>query len=108
MDINWYIITSIMMRAVSIALLLVYVIPKQIKEVRNNRNEYSSLAALLLSMVVVFVTLALAPLSYQTTRIYSPNEFTFQNIASVLANIGVLALSVGWYLVYNYKFKKRK
>jgi len=104
--INWYIIVSLILRIVTVGLLVFSVLPRQITEIKVNKGEYNFIARLLFTMVVIFVTVSLVPFTYQTTRIFSDPTFDLQNTASVMSNVGNLAFAFGWYLLYNYNYKR--
>jgi len=110
MDVNFWIIISLLLRFATVALLAVGVIPKQIAEMKDPRNtgRYGTIAKLLFSMVMIFITVSIVPFAYQTTRLESDPGFTLQNFASLATNVGNFAFAVGWYLLYNRKFNNEE
>jgi len=114
MDVNLYVLFGIVSRVISVVLLVSIVIPVQIKELERQikRREkgnggYWRLALELLLIVVITVTCAIVPVTYQGTRITSDNSLTLQNLASFFTNLAILAQSIGWVRIYKSRYDDR-
>lgn len=100
--INWYVLTGIILRCVSVGLLSVYVLPIQLRELKRPARDNLVVAMrwVLFTMVVLYETQQLLPLSYQFIRLHTEPYFNLQNVATVGSNIGMLALAVCLMVLY--------
>lgn len=99
---NWYVVTGLALRLISVVGLLAYVVPLQVKEIRRpRRDKYVVLIRwVLFTMVFVYVVQSVIPIAYQTSRVHTASVFNWQNISTVSSNFGNLALSSGFALLY--------
>lgn len=113
-ELNYWVAFGLISRITSIVLLSVFVIPAQWKELnrqykrrKQGGDGYWRLALELLLIVLVTITCAIVPVTYQGTRLDSDNSFTLQNLASFFTNLGILVQSIGWVRIYKTKYDNR-
>lgn len=102
--INYYVLTGLTLRLLSILLLVVYVSPIQLKELRRpaKDNLIVYVRWTLFAAVLIFISQQIVPVSYQLTLIHSQGIFSQRNIATVTSNLGVLALACCLALLYKF------
>ncbi len=107
MDVNHYIVIGIICRLASILMLLAIVIPRQLREFEQPRDEVSIYRWLLFGMSLSFISLSIFPFVYQVGQVDSPAVFNLQNLASVSSNLSVLVL-VSLFTTIYLLVRKRK
>lgn len=103
MDINPYVLVGFILRVVGLGLLVVFVIPQQIREVKRPRNEFTPLRKLLLVFAVAYSTLSALILAYILTRLTTDATYSLQNVASVFGGLTSLFMCVLLTLIYRFK-----
>jgi len=114
-DINWWVVFGIVSRVASMVILAGWVIPVQWRELKrqfqrkeSGKDGYWKLALELLLIVMITITCAIIPVTYQGTRITSDNSLTLQNLAGFFTNFGILVQSIGWLRIYRSKYDDRE
>lgn len=103
--IDYFVLTSIILRTVSIGMLLAYVVPRQVREVRRPRDQFTSLRWLVFHLIVFFVLASSPVLIYQGSTL-STHHTAFQQIASIANGLASLAVGVVLMLIYNYRYEE--
>lgn len=110
MEYNLFIVYALITRVISVLLLLAFVLPLQWVELNRQWNqrgifngEYWRLALTLILIVLLTIAFSIVPISYQYTRLESPNELNLQNWSSFFTNTIILLQSIGWVLIYRIK-----
>lgn len=100
--INWYVIIGLILRIMAIVSLVIFVVPIQLRELKRPAREalVVYMRWTLFFMVSVFIALNVFPISYQVSRIHSSGIFNLQNVSSVATNVGLVALTTGFVLLY--------
>lgn len=101
---NFYVLTGLLLRGVSILLLISYVAPMQFRELRrpNRDNLVVYVRWTLLAAVLIFLSQQIVPISYQLTLLHTEGIFSQRNLATVTSNFGVLALACCLALLYKF------
>lgn len=101
---NYFVVAGLILRVLSILLLVVYVAPMQLRELkRPNRDSLVVYVRwTLFAAVLIFLSQQIVPISYQITLIHTSNVFTQRNLATVTSNFGVLALACCLALLYKF------
>ena len=103
--VDYYAIISLIIRVISIAIVLFYIIPKQFMEVLRPRDWLTRLRWQILLLFLFAVFSSIPSLSYQAARINGePNE-SFRSAVSITSNLSILSTSILLVLIYNYKKK---
>lgn len=105
MDVNFYALLSLVIRSISIAIILFYVIPKQFLEVLRPKDWLTGLRWYILLLFTLSILAAIPALVYQAFRTFGIDAPVLRNIASVLNNLSALSTSLLLVAVYNYKKK---
>jgi hypothetical protein len=82
--------------------LTFYVLPKNWREVRRSKNEYSPLKWTLLTVTLSMILFSIIPIAYQTTRLDVPTESIniFRALSSSSVTLLVLSFMVGWVSIH--------
>lgn len=102
MDVNIYAAVGLTLRVAGIVGLLVFVTPKQIRELRRPRNEYSGLRWVLFGMVSVYLFFTILVSLYTLTTLTDTDSSVARNAAIIISNLGSLLFSGTFILLYNY------
>lgn len=102
---NIYSTFGLVARLVTLGLLIAYVIPKQITEVRRPKNEFTGLRWLILIGIVAYCFTSIPSILFNITRLSQPQVLNLQNVATVSGNLANLVVGIVLYLIYNYKDK---
>lgn len=104
-NLNWYALASLVIRAVSVGIILFYVIPKQFFEVLRPKNWLTGLRWYILLLFIFSIVSAVPSLVYQAIRTTGSDSSILRNVASILGNLSSLSTSILLVLIYNYKRK---
>lgn len=107
MDINPYVLVSLLLRTIGLVLLVGLVIPQQVREVKRPRNEFTPLRRLLLVFAVAYSTLSALPVVYSLTRLTTDATYNLQNVASVFGGLSSLFICVLITLIYRFKERSK-
>lgn len=102
MNINIYILIGILLRVAGIILLL-QIIPKQIREVKRPKNSFTHLRWRLLVSPILIVTILLITLPRSIHLIHRPVESTSEAIQAIAINLGIVVLCENISAPYKYK-----
>lgn len=82
--------------------LIFYVLPKNYREVRRKKNDYTALRWVLLSVTLSIILFSIIPIAYQTTRLDVPTESIdiFRGLSSSSWVLMVLSFMVGWVSIH--------
>lgn len=114
-DLNWWVIFAIVSRVASIVILAGFVIPVQWRELNRQYKRrsmggdgYWKLALELLIIVMVTVTCAIVPITYQGTQVFtSDDSLNLQNMSIFFTNFAIFVQSVGWFRIYRSRYDDR-
>lgn len=100
--INWYILVGLTLRITAITSLVIFVIPIQLRELKRPAIEalVVYMRWILFFMVTVFIALNIFPISYQLSQLHSVPIFNLRNVSTVATNLGLVALTTGFVLLY--------
>ncbi len=102
-DLNLNALIGLLIRALSTGVILVYIIPRQFKEVLRPHDWLSGLRWRLLALFGISAFSAIPTLTYQFIRTIGGESQTLRNIAVITGNLSVLATT--WLLVEVYRYR---
>ena len=101
---NWFAVFGLFFLTTGILLELV-LIPRQIREVRRPKDEFSRMRLYVLARPVVYV-ITFSPFVLRLTQVISqPPRSTLAGIVTVIVPFGLLLLATFTHLTYTYKEK---
>lgn len=107
MDTNIYVVLSLILRSFAVLLPIIYVLPKQIAEIRRPNYGFNKLRVGLFWLVVLWIVFIAASMPYMYTRIDQPSGFNLRELTTVVISILALIKSLLWVFVYT-SFSKGK
>lgn len=106
MGVNLYSLFGLIARLLTAIIICTYVLPKQFKEVRRPKNEFTGLRWLIFAAIVFYVLTTIPAMAYQFTRLAEGYQtLTLQNFATIVGNLANLLVGLVLVLIYNYKDK---
>lgn len=103
---NKYSLIGILMRLITISLFVFYSIPKQIKEVRRHKNDFTRLRWIILIALVAYCLTSIPSIGYQATRLFEgQQDLTLQNFVTITSNIANLIVGIMVTAIYRYNSK---
>jgi hypothetical protein len=104
-EINIYNLFSLIAAVVAIFLML-YIIPKQVNEIRRPKNGFTALRWRLLALPTLYILCVLPRVPLLAGRLHVPPTSDLAAFTSVSTSIGLLTFAVFMVLIYTYKEKK--
>lgn len=101
---NWYLLTGIIIIAISSAPIIFFLIPKQIKEVRRKSNNKAVKKYVLgLEMAIVFCMFPGLPRAFQVLNVDPVNNWA--RLAAVMNRLPYIFMTALLLLIWFYKLK---
>jgi hypothetical protein len=115
-ELNWWAVFAVVSRFASIVILAGFVLPVQWRELhrqykrrKNGGDGYWRLALELLLIVMITVTCAIVPITYQGTQVFtSDGSVNLQNVSIFFTNFAILVQSIGWVRIYRTRYDDRE
>lgn len=105
--INYYSVFGLIARSITLILIGFYVLPKQAREIRRPKNDFTALRWLIFWAIVFYMFTSLPSILYQITRLDESHQtLTLQNLATIAGNCANLAVGIILTLIYNYRGKE--
>lgn len=107
LDGNIYTLVSLALGTVAVAIIIFYLIPKQLMEVLQPRDWLTRLRWRILALLVLITLMALPSLVYQSFRYAGYDYEILRNISAITGRLGYLGLVYVLILIFNYKRKNQ-
>jgi hypothetical protein len=110
MEINWYVVFGLVLRALAVLGMVIFVLPKMVRNLRKPLNWFTLMSILLIGLGSLITIFMLYPFAYIVSSglVMGDPILNFENINRLVAgffNLSVPLIIMG---MYNYDFLLRK
>lgn len=97
---------SMSARVISLLVIILFILPLQIKELQRPRDSLYLLRIIILSFLVIFAALSIPSIVYHFMKAGGDVVPALSNLSSISTNLGIFAVTIWLVLLYTYKEKK--
>lgn len=101
-NVNGFALALLLVLILLDVVLALYVFPKNLREIRKEKNEYTPLRWIIFNVTMSIMLFSIIPIAYQATRLDIPSEHIdlFRALSSSSWVLLVLSFMVGWVSVH--------
>lgn len=104
--INSYVVISLILRIIAVILPILFVTPKQIREINILPYDYMEKRVGLFWLVIIWISVIISTIPYMYTRINTPMVFDFREMTSMAVSILETIGSLIWVLFYSFRGRR--